>query len=522
MLTEDQSEVVALLASPSTHGGVPVERVETHASIVFLAGARAFKLKRAVRYDYLDFSTAARRKAMCDAELRVNRRTAPALYRTVVAITRESDGSLALGGAGQPVDWVVEMVRFDQDCLLDRLAARGALDLELMRPLASAIARFHRDAERRPDHGGLAGMSWVIEGNALGFREQGADIFDADACVRLTAQAREQARGHGALLERRREQGFVRQCHGDLHLRNIVLLDRVPTLFDGIEFNDEIACSDVLYDLAFLLMDLWRRDLPAHANAAWNGYLFESGDFTGIELLPFFLSCRAAVRAKTSATAARLQTGDGRSALEAAARSYLTLAQQLLVTPAPCIVAIGGVSGTGKSTVARAIAHRLGAAPGAVIVRSDEIRKQLCGVGPLDRLGPEAYTLPVGRQVYATLAAQAALVTHGRYIAIADAVFARPDNRAAIESAAASAGVPFVGVWLEAPESQLRSRIADRRDDASDADASVLRQQLLQDRGAVSWARIDASRPLAEVLLGVEQQVRDSLGGTLLSSPLHG
>jgi aminoglycoside phosphotransferase family enzyme len=174
VIAEDQTEVVAFLESPITHGGKPVVRIDTHASIVFLAGERAWKLKRAVRYDYLDFSTVERRRAMCEAEIRVNRRVGPALYRRAVPVTREATGRLALGGRGIPIEWLVEMVRFDQEGLFDRLAARKALDLALMRPLATTIAHFHDAAERRADHGGMAGMSWVVEGNATGFAEQGA------------------------------------------------------------------------------------------------------------------------------------------------------------------------------------------------------------------------------------------------------------------------------------------------------------------------------------------------------------
>src|SRR5262245_3677257 len=154
MVTEDQRAVIEFLASPATHGGASVERIDTHSAIVFLAGARAWKLKRAVRFDYLDFSTAARRKVMCEAEVRLKLLTAPALYHGVVPVTREEHGSLALGGRGTPVDWLVEMARFDQEALLDRLAAKRRLQLDMMTPLADAVARFHAAAEPRPDHGG--------------------------------------------------------------------------------------------------------------------------------------------------------------------------------------------------------------------------------------------------------------------------------------------------------------------------------------------------------------------------------
>src|SRR6185503_17195797 len=330
MIVDDQSPVIEFLASPSSHHGMPVDRIDTHSAIVFLAGERAYKLKRAVRFDYLDFSTAALRRTFCEAELRLKQRTAPTIYRRVGAVTVESDGSLAVDGRGSAVDWFVEMNRFPQEALFDRLAGAGRLDLALMPPLADAIAVFHTTAAaRRKDHGGAAGMRWVVDGNAAGFAEFGTGCLDAAACRRLTADARRELDRQAPLLDARREAGQVRQCHGDLHLRNIVLLDGRPTLFNAIEFNDEISCTDVLYDLAFLLMDLWRRRLPRHANVVLNRYLFESGDIDGLALLPLFLSCRAAVRAKTSATAAQLQPdAQRRCELEAAAREYLAMAER--------------------------------------------------------------------------------------------------------------------------------------------------------------------------------------------------
>ncbi len=495
MLVDEQREVVAFLMSPAAHGGAAVERADTHISIVVLAGARALKLKRAVRFDYVDFSTPALRRAACEAEVRVNRRTAPALYRGVLAVTREAEGALALDGRGTPIDWVVEMARFDQDALLDRIADRGALTLDLMPGLASAIAGFHLEAERRADHGGRAGMAWVVDGNAEGFADQGRGILDPALCGEVTRRSRAEIDRHAALLERRRLEGAVRHCHGDLHLRNIVLLDGRPTLFDGIEFNDEIACVDVLYDLAFLIMDLWRRRLPSHANALFNAYLARTADLEGLALLPLFLSCRAAVRAKTSASASRVQKSSGPArALEALSRDYLTMAGELLRERRPVLVALGGRSGSGKSTVAFALAPGEGAVPGALVLRSDEIRKALCGVPPLERLGPEGYTPEVSRRVYATLAGRAAAALRAGHSVIVDAVFARPEDRAAVEQAAVSASVPFAGLWLDAPAEVLVARVGSRRLDASDADARVVSEQLAVDPGPMAWERVDASR----------------------------
>ncbi|MGE0706356.1 MAG: AAA family ATPase [Vicinamibacterales bacterium] len=499
-LTEDQTAVIEFLGAPATHGGTAVERIETHISIVFLAGSRAWKLKRAVQFDYIDASTPERRKALCEKEVQLNRRTASELYLGVVAVSREADGSLALGGSGTPVDWVVEMTRFDQDALFDRLAQRGRLDVALMAGLAAAIAHFHGEAAPRRDHGGTAGMRWVIDGNATGFSEFGSGLFEPTTVARVMADTRTVLDRCAALLESRREAGFVRQCHGDLHLRNIVLYKGTPTLFDGIEFNDEIACVDTLYDLAFLLMDLWRRQLPAQANTLWNQYLAETEDLGGIGLIPLFLSCRAAIRAKTNATALSVQTDAARvREIQGSAREYLEMAGRLLHPQPACLVAIGGLSGSGKSTLARRLAPLLGAVPGAVVLRSDEIRKRICGAPLLTRLGPEAYTPTITEKVYETLIERAGMTVRGGFAAIVDATFLRASDRQDIEALARAAAVPCVGLWLEGPVQTLLERLQHRKHDASDADASVLRTQSRQDVGRITWHRLDTSASIDSV-----------------------
>jgi hypothetical protein len=499
-ITEDQTAVIEFLGAPATHSGASVDRIETHISIVFLAGSRAWKLKRAVRLDYIDASTPERRKVLCEKEVQLNRRTAPSLYLGVVAVTREADGSLALGGSGTPVEWVVEMHRFDQDALFDRLAQQGRLDVTMLTRVAAAVATFHRDAAPRRDHGGTAGMRWVVDGNAIGFSKFGSALFEVATVSRVTDDTRRVLDRSAPLLESRRESGFVRQCHGDLHLRNIVLYDDTPTLFDGVEFNDEIACVDVLYDLAFLLMDLWRRQLPAHANGVWNRYLAETDDLGGIGLMPLFLSCRAAIRAKTNATALAVQTDSARvRELQISAREYLAMAERLLHPPPACLLAIGGLSGSGKTTIATALAPFVGAVPGAIVLRSDEIRKQICGVPSLTRLGPEGYTTEITNRVYETLTERAGVTVRGGFTAIVDATFLRPSDRQVIEALARTAAVPFVGLWLEGPVETLLERLRYRQHDASDADATVLRGQYAQDAGAVSWHRLNTSSSIDAV-----------------------
>lgn len=491
MIVEDQSETIAFLQRPQTHGGTEVERIDTHGAVVFLVGERAYKLKRAVKFPYMDFSTVDKRRRACEAELRVNRRTAPELYRRAMPVTRGPEG-LELGGAGRVVDWLVVMRRFDQDTLFDRLASRGGLTPLRMSALAERIAQFHLAAERRPDQGGEAGLAWHIEANSKGTQEAPAGVFAANVTSTVEAGCRAGAGRLRDLLEQRRESGFVRHCHGDLHLRNICLVDDVPTLFDAIEFDERIACVDTLFDLAFLLMDLERRKLRALANVAFNRYLDVTGDYGGLAALPLFMACRAWTRAHTMAAAAMAQKdAAAQSAMLTDARGALDLAMSLLAPPPARLVAIGGLSGTGKSTVARRIAPELGAAPGAAVLRSDVLRKRLSGVAESERLGPESYTADMSTKVYGTMISTAEAIARAGHAAIADAVFARPDERAAVRTAAGVAGAGFTGIWLTGDLGVLEARIAARRHDASDATVDVVRQQAQYDLGGLDWAQVD-------------------------------
>ncbi|MGE0816428.1 MAG: AAA family ATPase [Vicinamibacterales bacterium] len=512
MITDDQRAVLDCLSRPDTYGPHcdRVERIDTHSAVVFLAGDRAYKLKRAVRYDYLDFSTVERRKRFIEAEFALNRRTAPSLYRGVVALTLDDGGALALDGRGTPVEWLLEMTRFDGEALCDRLAERHALPLRAMPLLARAVADMHAGADVRPGFGGAAGMRWVVDGNALAFADAGDDVFPADGRRRLAEAVDKALQRAAGALDARRARGLVRQCHGDLHLRNLVMLDGVPTPFDAVEFNDDIACTDVFYDLAFLLMDLWRRGLPRHANLLLNEYVRLTGDVDGLSVLPLFLSCRAAVRAKTSATAAAVVGGSQAGALRAAAREYLAMAIDFLAPMPATRVAVGGLSGAGKAVAAAALAPRLGPAPGALHRRSDVERKALLGVDPLAPLGEEAYAAGVSVRVYERLLDLARTGLAAGHAVVCDAVYADAARRTALARLADEAGVPFVGVWLDAPPAVLVARVAARRDDASDATPDVVRRQAAAGGAAPDWARVDAAgdadRTLRDVIAALDRR----------------
>jgi uncharacterized protein len=496
LIVEDQSAVIAFLSRPDAYGPEvrEVERLETHASIIFLAGSSAYKLKRAVRFPYLDYSTADQRRRFCEVEVEVNRRTAPELYRGVIPIVRTSGGGFALGADGPPVDWVVEMQRFEEDALFSRLAQAGRLDRFAMQDLADAVARFHQDAERRSSAGGAAGLGRVLDSNRLCFAESDPRILDCERTEHLVSRAGRAFEKIMPLLDRRRDEGWVRHCHGDLHLRNIVVRDGHVVLFDAIEFDPAFADIDVLYDLAFLVMDLEFRGLRGLASILLNRYLDNTGDAGGLAALPLFLSTRAAIRAHVDAFSATSQSDPGAAAeLADAARRYLNLALAFLTPETPRLVAIGGLSGSGKSKLARELAPLLGPAPGARVARTDSTRKRLAGVALGTRLGPRDYSDAMSRRTYQAVydEARSALVA-GRSV-IADAVFARPEEREAIARAAAEAGAPFQGMWLDASPRVLERRVTGRRNNISDATAEVVRLQLAYDLGAIDWRRLDAS-----------------------------
>ncbi|HEX2726623.1 MAG TPA: AAA family ATPase, partial [Beijerinckiaceae bacterium] len=297
---------------------------------------------------------------------------------------------------------------------------------------------------------------------------------------------------HAERLEARRAAGKVKRCHGDLILRNICLLDGVPTPFDCIEFDETLATIDVLYDLAFLLMDLWHREQRRLANLVLNRYLDECDESDGLALVPFFMAARAAVRAHVTASQASETPVQAATPLRSEARAYFDAALAFLRPGKTQLVAIGGLSGTGKSTVAAHLAADIGAPPGARILSSDRLRKRLHGVPAETRLPESAYLPEVSEAVYGTLRQEAARALTAGSSVIVDAVFDRPAERAAIEATAAQAGVAFQGIWLDAPTTTLLARIEARRNDPSDATTDVLHAQLARDCGAITWRRISA------------------------------
>lgn len=470
MIPAAQAETAALLTRLT--GTAPVE---THISAVFLGPDEVLKLRKAVRLAFLDFSTLAERERTARREFALNREAAPGMYRGVAAVTRAADGSLALDGAGEVVDWVVRMARVPAEDFLEVLAPKG-LDGALLDQLGDAVAALHAGlAPVARDQ--AAALRLVTHGNARAALDAGIEPVAVRAWLEATLAA---LAARAGWLAARSADGFVRRCHGDLHLGNLCLWQGRPAAFDALEFDEDLATIDTGYDLAFLLMDLDRVCGRGAANRVMNRYIARSGDAGLVGGLPPFLALRAMVRAHVQA--ARFKPVES--------QDYLRRAMGYLSPAGPRLLAIGGLSGTGKSTLARALAPEIGPAPGALVLRSDEIRKRLAGVAPEQRLPPAAYSAKASEAVFAVIARQAREALDSGHAVIADATYMNEARREQI--AAAAGGAPFLGIWLEAPADLLLERVAARTGDASDADVGVLRGMLRAGATAGSWLAVPA------------------------------
>jgi aminoglycoside phosphotransferase family enzyme/predicted kinase len=468
----EQQAVAAFLAQLA--GSPPIE---THISAVFVGHDTVWKLKKAVRLPFLDFSTLAARAHFLRRELALNKPAAPGIYRDIVVVARRPDGALALGD-GEPVDHVLRMAPVPADDFLDVVADQGRLTDDLLDRLGDCVAADH--ARRPPvrDVDAAGRMASIARGNADSALLAGLPAEDVAAWLGLCLARIEALR---PWLRQRTADGFVRRCHGDLHLANLCLWQGEPVAFDALEFDESMATIDTGYDLAFLLMDLDLRVGRPAANRVMNRYVARSGDAGLVFGLSLFLSQRAMIRAHVMAAMGR----DGSDRL-AAALAYAA-------PRAAGVVAIGGLQGTGKSTLARALAPGFGAAPGALVLRSDEVRKRLFGCRPEDRLPPEAYAPAANERVNRALIDSAVSAARSGHGVIVDSTFLHPPMARGLEDALGAVGVGFTGVWLEAPLSVLEQRVAARRGDASDATVTVLRESAARARVPGEWVRVDAT-----------------------------
>ncbi len=509
---EDQCRLVAALrdARCFDHPAPSVEHLETHISHVLLAGEYAYKIKKPLDLGFLDFSTLERRRHFCAEELRLNGRLAPRIYLRVVPITGTPDRP-RVDGPGEPIEYAVQMRRFPQASLLSgRKLDAGTIDR-----IAGIVAEFHHRIPQAPPDSEYGSPGAVLGPMLEDFVQIRRVLREPDELKRLGALEVWTRLHHSSLLPLladRRQEGRIRECHGDMHLNNIALLDGEILIFDGIEFNPSLRWIDTMSELAFLLMDLQHRGEPALARRLLDAYLQRTGDFSGLGVLSLYLVYRAMVRAKVSAI--RMAQSDGGSSERAAAlaehRSYLTLAESFARPRRPVVVITHGVSGSGKSSLTQALLERLP----AVRIRSDVERKRLFGLAAESRTSSDAaddiYSAKATQATYEHLLRIAARILAAGESVIVDATFLKHGQRETFRRLAEERRLPFLILYTTAPEALLRARVEARyrsARDPSEADPGVLAAQLaarepLRDDERRFALRIDTATPIsgAEVL----------------------
>lgn len=489
-----------LLALAKERGEANAEQpITTHAAWVFLAGDTAYKIKRPVNLGFLDFSTLEARRLACTREVELNRRFAPDLYRGLFALIEGRDGRLELTPAGDldrenVIEWVVVMTRFDTNSLLSRRLIDGSIPAQTFRALGDRVHDMHAVSPvvHEPNlvdrlQTVIADISSALDrapfldgGLAETFRQRATEVF-------TTLRPR--------LLERMRC-GHIRRCHGDLHCENIVLIKHVATAFDALEFDEALGSVDVLYDTGFLLMDLSVRDAVDGANSVFNAYLDAAANpihIRDLHALRFFMSLRAGVRAMVTIHKYASAGEDAVISDADAANDYARFACRMLEAQTPQLIAIGGGSGTGKSTVSGLLAPRLGQPPGAIHLRSDVIRKQLAGVDVTTRLPASAYTPEASDRVYRAMLARAELALAAGHSVVLDAVFGRADEQAAVLRLAAKYDARLITAWLTLSVAQQKARVAARVGDASDATPQLIETQRARLEVPSDWFQLDAS-----------------------------
>ncbi|MGM0593442.1 MAG: AAA family ATPase [Pseudomonadota bacterium] len=491
------------------HGAEDLRLVETHISWVLLVGDYAYKIKKPLDLGFLDFSTLAKRRHYCEEELRLNRRLAPSIYLDVLPIAGTAEAPEPGRDEGA-IEYAVQMRRFDDGAQLDRLLERGELKASQIDAFAAMVAAFHlripAATAERPE--GEPAAVWAP------MAENFAQIREHLGGEAPQAQLRELEQWSHAQYDRllptlsaRKREGYIRECHGDMHLRNLAWLDGGPIAFDGIEFNPALRWIDLISEIAFLVMDLHQRGEPRLAQRFLNGYLERSGDYAGLALLPFYLVYRALVRAKVAAIRAGQ---DGLAERERADAwrefaDYLLLAEGYTRPEPPVLVLTRGPSGSGKSHHTGPLLEHLG----AIRLRSDVERKRLYGLRPEEdghaAPGEGIYSREASDRTYARLTELARVVLDAGYPVIVDAVCQHSEQRAPFITLARERGVKWLLLEFQAPAAVLAQRLAARKGDASDADEAVLQRQL------ANWPPLSEAERQATLYVDSSEGVEPSL-----------
>lgn len=486
MMATRSQELIESLQHPGVLAGTAehVELLQTHMSWIVLADQHAYKIKKPINLGFADFTTLEKRRHFCDEELRVNRRLAPHLYLAVVPITGTHQ-SPVIGGDGEPIEYAVHMQQFPQRDLLPHVLERGELELRHMDGLARTIAEFHRavEVDRAGGRFGEPASIWrPMQANFEHFEQSVDDPAQRSGVRQLKRWSEHEFRDKHDHFTARKRDGFIRECHGDMHLGNMFRDGNSITVFDGIEFNAEFRWIDVLNEIAFLIMDLKYRRRADLAHRFLNAYLEHTGDYHGLAVLPFYQVYRAMVRAKVK-DIRRGQTqraAPARHTLREQIRDYLDLAAQLTRPPQPRLLITHGVAGTGKTRGTDPLVDQCG----MIRIRSDVERKRQFGYQQLERtqspVGHGIYSPDVTEQTYQRLADLVSTALQAGFSAIADGTFLQRSHRDLFRRTARKLGTPFRILDFRARPETIRQRIVQRdrgKADASEANLDVLSRQ---------------------------------------------
>jgi len=469
-------------ASAYQHQVTGISIVETHISWVLLTGQYAYKIKKPVNFGFLDFSTLEKRRFFCYEELRLNRRLAPDLYLDVMPITGKPDQPI-MGGAGEAIEYAVKMIQFPAGCILSERAECGQLGSDEIDQITGIIADFHETVEKAsvasPYGDSECIRHWFVE-NFNHIRPLLADDKRKQQLQTIQTWGNHEWNNRAGLMQLRKQQGYVRECHGDLHLSNIILINGKVTLFDCIEFNPKLRWIDVISEVAFLVIDLLHFDYDHYAYRLLNHYLQHTGDYHGMALLRYYLVYRALVCAKVSLLRHAQQPNDAAVSDQASLKyaAFVNLAERFTKVGQIALIITHGYSGSGKSTIAAQLAEKIG----ALQIRSDIERKRLFGYRAQERTGSGLdsglYTQEAGLKTYLHLAECAKFVIDADFSAIIDATFLMAQQRDLFRELAAECGVKFLIIDFQASDEELSRRIKQRQNNASEATIDVLQHQL--------------------------------------------
>ncbi len=501
MILNSQEEIVEALLNPRIYpASWQVKEVtvrQSHIAKVFLAGDYAFKLKRSVISPELDFSTPQKRRIACVHEMRRDTVYAPRLAVGVKSVRKLPNGRITIGGkAGVEIDTLLVMRRLkDENMVLSQIGDSEKFDRFDVMDLAEQLADLHCKAKLFRTKWSLDDIQKVIVENESVLSCFCPKILNRDKVRMLTRHSLSLLAQNARLVSLRQKSGRVRKCHGDLLLSNIAREGDKFMFFSPIEYNDALDCIDTLYDLSYLLMDFEVHGLRRLGNMLFNHYLAYTNDMSGYPLLPLYQSMRAATRAGVCAKTAGLLTGREKSDAIGNARQYFKLACDFLIGNQPVLIACGGLSGSGKSRIAREIGGCLKPSPGAVILRDDVVKKQMLGCA-LDKHMDITLDSPASEKVvYDVLRQQTRVALASGSCVIVDALFYDESERKAIEKLAAELKVPFVGLWVDAPLEVRTERVMKRKRNPSDVrDKAELERQLCLETGPITWNQINSDQ----------------------------